>query len=69
MPVMDGFEATKRIMEVMGREVPQRREGGESNRESDEEERNELCHVVALTAYSSAEVEEKCKALGMKSIV
>lgn len=60
MPVMDGYEATKQILAMCDNELRKHKTiPGESS----------FCNIVALTSYTSKEVEEKCIKIGMKKVI
>ena len=52
MPIMDGFESTKKILQLFN-ENPQRSAGLK-------------CNIVALTAYTDKKTVERCLSIGMK---
>jgi len=63
MPIKDGYEATREILKMVEREQQLRRNVSADNANSN------CCTIVALTSYTTSDVEERCLGLGMKRVI
>lgn len=66
MPVKDGYQATQEILKMVEKE--QSRLGLARNNSADGVDQD-FCSIVALTSYTTSEVEERCLKLGMKRVI
>ena len=63
MPVKNGYEATEEILKMADREQVLRR-----NASADRANSN-FCTIIALTSYTTNDVEVRCLNLGMKRVI
>ena len=66
MPVKDGYQATEEILEMVDEEEKRLRLS--RNISADDANVN-FCTIVALTSYTTKDVEERCLKLGMKRML
>ena len=66
MPIKDGYQATEEILKMVEQEEKSLRlrqnisaDGANSN----------FCTIIALTSYTTSDVEARCLNLGMKRVI
>ena len=66
MPVKDGYQATEAILNMAKQE--EQRLNLNDNNPADEID-SSFCTVIALTSYTTSDVETRCLNLGMKRVI
>lgn len=66
MPIMDGFDATDHILSECNKAYKKIVNLSKTVQERD---MSSFCNIIALTAYTSKDIEERCYHLGMKQVI